>query len=505
MDFEYIIVQAGGKGTRLEYLTANRPKALVPINNLPMIFHLFRCYPDKKFIIIGDYHFDVFERYLNTFATVSFEMVNGTGHKGTCAGMQEALGHIPEQSSFMVIWSDLVLSEPLDCGDLPQGNYIGLSQTFPCRWRYEEDIFEEIPSSSTGVAGLFLFQHKEGLQSLPIQGELVRWFGTQSLGFTPFPLVQTVEYGLLEEYEKLEQPNCRPFNKMTFSQDRVVKEAIDPQGEDLAKRELLWYEKAKEYGFTATPTLYSSSPLTLEYLPLGAVHQAKDLSPAEKSTLLTKIVTSLQQLHQLGTCPFEENSYHHAYLGKTWERLKQVEDLIPFAKDKTILINGKTCRNIFYHWNQLESLLLQEKPEEFHLIHGDCTFSNILLKTSDTGALEPAFIDPRGYFGHTELFGDASYDWGKLYYSIVGNYDAFNLKKFRLSIQEEVTLDIESNGWESLEQEFFQLLKGEVSPLHLKTIHGIIWLSLTTYAWQDYDSVCAAFYQGLYYLEDCLP
>lgn len=45
---EYIIVQAGGKGTRMEHLTANKPKALVPVNNLPMLFHLFRKYPDKK-------------------------------------------------------------------------------------------------------------------------------------------------------------------------------------------------------------------------------------------------------------------------------------------------------------------------------------------------------------------------------------------------------------------------------------------------------------------------
>lgn len=38
MSLNYIIVQAGGKGTRMESLTANKPKALVPIDNLPMIF-----------------------------------------------------------------------------------------------------------------------------------------------------------------------------------------------------------------------------------------------------------------------------------------------------------------------------------------------------------------------------------------------------------------------------------------------------------------------------------
>ena len=44
MKTDYIIIQAGGLGTRLEHLTRNRPKAIVPVNNLPIIFHLFQKY-----------------------------------------------------------------------------------------------------------------------------------------------------------------------------------------------------------------------------------------------------------------------------------------------------------------------------------------------------------------------------------------------------------------------------------------------------------------------------
>ena len=113
------------------------------------------------------------------------------------------------------------------------------------------------------------------------------------------------------------------------------------------------------------------------------------------------------------------------------------------------------------------------------------------------------FIDPRGYFGFTELYGDVRYDWAKLYYSIAGNYDRFNLKDFRLGIGADgVTLEIASNHWEDMEQDFFTLTGAD--PMEIKLLHAIIWLSLTTYAWQDYDSVCGAFYNGLYYLEDLL-
>ena len=115
----------------------------------------------------------------------------------------------------------------------------------------------------------------------------------------------------------------------------------------------------------------------------------------------------------------------------------------------------------------------------------------------------PVLIDPRGYFGFTECYGDIRYDWAKLYYSIAGNYDQFNLKNFRLEIGEkEVSLQIDSNYWEDMEHDFFEMTGAD--EYEIKLLHAVIWLSLTTYAWQDYDSICGAFYNGLYYLEDVL-
>ena len=83
MKMDYIIVQAGGKGTRMESLTRNKPKALVPVNNLPMIFHLFKQFPDKKFIVIGDYKYDVLKKYLAAFSgDYDISLVCATGKNG---------------------------------------------------------------------------------------------------------------------------------------------------------------------------------------------------------------------------------------------------------------------------------------------------------------------------------------------------------------------------------------------------------------------------------------
>ena len=495
---DYIIVQAGGKGSRMQGLTKNKPKALVPVNNLPMIFHLFRLYPDKHFVVIGDYKYDVLDHYLKAFATVDYRMVRGTGHTGTCAGLSQALEYIPENERFMLIWCDLILPQDYAFPET-EGNVIGISKDFPCRWMYENGKFEEQRREEHGVAGHFIFRDKSVLDGVPEDGEFVRWLSERNLPFEEQPLYKTKEYGLYSEWEKLPKMRCRPFNRISIQGDRIVKEGIDEQGRKLAKREIAWYQKLQGERFAAIPRIYSYEPLTMELVDGKNIYEYTYLSKEQKKDALRKIVECLKSVHALESAPYDEGSYRDAYLGKTYDRLKKVRDLVPFANDPTVTVNGKKCRNIFYHQDEVERMVMQYQPMEFVLLHGDCTFSNTMLR-DDT---DPVLIDPRGYFGKTEFYGDAAYDWVKLYYSLVSNYDQFNLKRFSLDIGEnDVKLEIASNHWEDMEDEFFDLLEGEVTRRQMKALLAIIWLSLTTYAWEDYDSICGAFYNGLYYLEE---
>lgn len=499
-DLNYIIVQAGGKGTRMQILTKNKPKALVPVSNLPMIFHLFKKYPDKRFVVIGDYKYDVLKRYLHEFADVDYKMICAAGHEGTCAGLQEALSLVPDHKRFMLIWCDLILPDDYE---IPESgsNIIGISKDFSCRWMWKDGMFKEERSQEYGVAGFFIFKDKSVVADVPKDGEFVRWLRDSGVKFTEQPLYRTKEYGLYSEWDKLPKMRCRPFNKLTIEGDKIIKEGIDDQGQKLAAREAAWYKKLKARSFDEIPTIYSYDPLFMERIDGKNIYEYTYLSGEEKKYVLEKIVGCLRKVHSLESAPYDEISYRDAYLDKTYDRLKKVRDLVPFANNLTVTINGKVCRNIFYHREEVEKLVMQYAPRKFVLLHGDCTFSNIMLR-HDT---DPVLIDPRGYFGKTEFYGDAAYDWVKLYYSLFSNYDQFNLKHFSLDIGEnEVKLDIGSNNWEDMEEYFFELLEGEVTRRQTKLLLAIIWLSLTTYAWEDYDSICGAFYNGLYYLEEAL-
>lgn len=496
MEVDYIIVQAGGKGTRLEYLTANKPKALVPVENLPMLFHLFRKFPDKRFIVIADYKREVMREYLSCFADVKYQVVDASG-TGTCSGVRQAIDLIPDGKPFMLTWSDLILPDDFRLPEA-EGCYLGISETFECRWSYQDDVFVEKRSREHGVAGLFIFPDKSFLVDVPESGELVRWMQGCGIGFSRLGLTGAKEFGLLSEYKMLAREKCRPFNKMTVEGDILVKEGIDEQGKKLARLESDWYEAARAKGVKLIPKIHSTNPIRMEFIEGQNVYECT-LSYTEKKNVLRQLVNALAELHELERVPADTFSLKEAYYNKTMHRLRSIRELVPLADRKTIVVNDRECRNVFFHKRELEKRLERIPCDFFAFIHGDCTFSNMMLRNSG----EPVLIDPRGYFGFSKIYGDPQYDWAKVYYSLKGNYDRFNLKDFRLSIEEKkVDLRIDSNYWEDMEEDFFEM--SGVDPDTIKLLHAVIWLSLTTYAWQDYDSICGAFYNGLYHLEEVL-
>ncbi len=517
---DYIIIQAGGKGTRLGYLTKNKPKALTPVENLPMIFHLFRKYPDKRFVIIADYKKDVLHKYLESFAEIKYYVVDASG-TGTCGGVKQAIDLIPDDKAFMLVWSDLILPDGFKLPEeYDQNNdenikndYVGISGSFSCRWKYEKGEFAEERSTEHGVAGFFLFRNKSVIADMPESGELVRWMRDKKLIFDEVSLAGTREFGLLEEYEKLGITKTRPFNRITVDGDILTKEPVDDQGRKLAKRESAWYRIAKDKEIKGLPLVYETSPaIKMEYIKGRNIYDC-NYGYEDKKRILTSLIDTLKSLHESESTAADSFSMREAYYNKTMQRLSKIQYLVPYAMEKNIRINGRDCRNVFYYRDELEKALDKLRCEKFKFIHGDCTFSNLMIR--DNG--DPVLIDPRGYFGFTEIFGDEQYDWAKLYYSIVGNYDRFNLKRFSLDIkghsvvdgkvidelnEGDVKLVIESNGWEDMEKDFFELTGADKN--EIKLLHAVIWLSLTTYAWQDYDSICGSFYNGLYYLEEVL-
>lgn len=491
-----IIIQAGGKGTRLEGLTRNKPKCLVPVNNLPIIFYAFKKFKDAEFFIIADYKVEILEKYLDAFGKDYNYKIIKTDKKGTASGVKEAMSFFNDDESFMILWCDLILSEKFD---IPQasGNYIGISKDFECRWSYVDNKFIKEPSKEDGVAGLFVFEDKKALTNIPEEGALVAWLQMQDIKFNRLDLTGAKEIGTLISYEDNNEttPRCRPFNKIEFNNDIIIKTGINKQGQDIAKDEIAWYKFVKDLGYENIPEIYEYEPLKMKRVQGKNIFEYDCLTKTQKEEILANIIEALKKLHDLVPAqPALIEDTKENYIIKTFERLSKIEKLVPFADKEFIKINKQYYKNIFFCKESFVKSVEKLMPTEFKLIHGDCTFSNLMFDTFDRKTI---LIDPRGYFGKTKLFGDVDYDWAKLYYSIKGNYDQFNMKKFALDIKDnEVELTIKPNNWEDMAEFFFDSLP-EVNKQKIKLLHSIIWLSLTTYAWEDYDSICGAFYNGI--------
>lgn len=498
-----IIIQAGGKGTRLEGLTRNKPKCIVPVNNLPIIFYAFKKFKDAEFTIIADYKTDVLEKYLSAFANEYNYKIIKAKKKGTISGIKEAVSSYSDDEPFMIIWCDLILSEDFKIPE-QKGNYIGISKDFECRWSYVNNKFEKIPSKENGVAGLFIFENKKLLKDIEEEGALVGWLEKQNINFDRLDLYGSKEIGTLLSYSDNNDsaPRCRPFNSMEFDGDIIIKRGINEQGKKIAVDEIAWYKHVKKLGFENIPEIYEYEPLIMKKVRGKNIWEYDCLTPSQKREILRKLIEALKQLHNLEPAqPVNIQDVEDNFLNKTFDRLKKVEKLVPFADKEFIKINGSYYKNVFFNKQELSDAVRKVYPSEFRLIHGDCTFSNMMFDTFDMKAV---LIDPRGYFGKTKLYGDVDYDWAKLYYSLKGEYDQFNRKKFTLDIKEnEVEFAVKPNNWADMEEFFFDCLPN-VSKYKIKLLHAIIWLSLTTYAWEDYDSICGAFYNGVVKLGEVL-
>lgn len=501
---DHVIIQAGGKGTRLEHYTWNKPKCLAPVDGKPLIYHTFDTFPAAKFLIIVDYKRDVISRFLSVFRPdVDFELVAVEGGAGTVSGIREAAALAPDDATTIVVWCDLWFTRPPVLAPSDRV-VVGTTDSFPCRWSVAADgDLVERRSDTDGVIGFFAFPRADMLRAVPSSGEFVAWLGDSSLPYTSRKFTQVKEIGTIDALtEQWSASNhARFFNSVEIQCDRVIKQAKLPAYQALLDGEIAWYHKAADLGFRNMPRLLSQAPLTLERIHGRHPFELRE-NTRGRAAILGRIMDRLDGMHALAAGPASRATALEVYEAKTWQRLENIQALIPdLSAHESFTINGVLCRNILHekHRGELSRIIASIIPGHFVFAHGDPTFSNIIM--GEDG--EPYFIDPRGKFGSSWFMGDPNYDWAKLYYSVVGDYDNFNRRRFILEINDnDVVIQIQSGGWSHLKGLLHERMPHRLNAIRI--LHGLIWLALSGYVCDDYDSILASFFNGLLTLEDAV-
>jgi dTDP-glucose pyrophosphorylase len=219
--------------------------------------------------------------------------------------------------------------------------------------------------------------------------------------------------------------------------------------------------------------------------------------------LLDVLVNRFRE-HEYPTTP---ELVRRMYIDKIFDRLETVTN--PLVRrladlDGVVTVNGQTLHGLAFHREALSRAVDELADTAIgSVIHGDLCFSNVLYDLQ-SGVCK--FIDPRGSFGNSGIYGDLRYDVAKICHSAVGNYDFIVADLFDLVDRgDEIDFVIRSRRdhvavGQVFEEVFFQ----DFSRQEILLTTASIFLSLPAMHYDHELRQSALFIRGLQLLEECL-
>jgi hypothetical protein len=224
------------------------------------------------------------------------------------------------------------------------------------------------------------------------------------------------------------------FNDLFIINNIIIKKSKSEYGNFKLDKEKRFYQylintridfpvpEIYEFGINYYKMNYLSN-----YFPLYT--QFTNFSNNKKMVILNKIMSELNKLHSNTSKLITQNEFRELLIDETNTKIKkrytEIIDIIDNYKfiekvnnikilsfDKIV---EKIQDKIYNYINTLDTYKLT-------VIHGDCQFNNILYNP-DTDEIK--FIDPRGYFGDSDLYGIPEYDIAKVKFALSG-YDIFD-------------------------------------------------------------------------------
>ena len=232
------------------------------------------------------------------------------------------------------------------------------------------------------------------------------------------------------------------FNELIIYDNKILKKSINSYGNEKIENEIFFYEhflnvaKNNHDIIHLIPkinklNLFEHS-IEMEYLsnykPLYLVFSS--LNDEAKNHIIAIILKKLDDMHKtrinINKTQFK-NDLEIETLEKIKIRLSKVLNIVnrkPYCNVKHVNNFKIFSLNKIYQIiqkNIIEYLNSSELSYEYGMIHGDCQFNNILINQNN----EMKFIDPRGYYGNSSIYGLIEYDIAKLCFALSG-YDIFD-------------------------------------------------------------------------------
>jgi len=226
------------------------------------------------------------------------------------------------------------------------------------------------------------------------------------------------------------------FNDLVIDDNYVIKKGKNEKGNNKINKEILFYNYINNNNIDfSIPCIVNTSNgyIKMEYL--------------KNTTILTEIINTnnWKQYIRLFLTNINKLHSHTKQIDKTQmikDVLYEIETKLISRYDpnklllqdinyvNSVPING----NLEYYINKIKQQILPliKNIDVYSLIHGDTHLNNILANQE-----QMYFIDPRGIFGETLLFGLKEYDYAKFLFGLSGYSKFDNMNINNLDIENE--------------------------------------------------------------------
>lgn len=511
-----VLIPSAGLGSRLGEFSKNLNKALVSVDNKPVISHVIEKFPKHIEIIIALGHKgQQLKQYLNlahsdrNIIFVEIENYQGEG-SGLGLTILKCKKHL--QCPFIFIPNDTIILEPIP---EPNNNWVGFSDSKTCNQyrtlKIDKNYFVKSIHEKTellthdnkpyiGLAGIrdyknFWKHMKDGKNygsirigesyaiksmidsGVEIKAKQFTWFDTGNIS------------SLKTAKEKIKSKNSpeileKSNEAIWFVNNRVIK---------YNKEESFISERVKRAkllkGFVPEITSCSKNMYSYQMLTGQVVSKSSNKTIFENLIKYLEAFWVPRSLSDLERKQFNKIC-DQFYREKTLKRVKLYFDRFS-EQDEEEVINGASIPPLSEIFKTVPWPLLSEGVAT--RMHGDLHFENILL--SESG--EYYLLDWRQNFGGLLEYGDLYYDLAKLLHGLIVSHELVNKNMFSVDKNDNIINYnlLRKHSLVENEKQFFNYIqKKNLDPYKVRLLTSIIFLNIAPLHHYPYSKML--FYLG---------
>lgn len=227
------------------------------------------------------------------------------------------------------------------------------------------------------------------------------------------------------------------FNDFIIKDNIIIKKFKNELGKYKINNEINFYKfiNEKKINFNMPKLIeYDDGELKIEYIK-NSKNLVNVINNNNVTYIINKIIYSLNYIHNINKNVYNNiilDDIKNEIIEKNIKRYNEYD----WNNDKLLYqikyVNNIEIKNIEYYLNKIYKrlIILLKNRNKYNLIHGDTHLGNILIDDNEN----LYFIDPRGYFGNSKLYGLKEYDYAKLLFGLSGYsyFDTININNLEI-------------------------------------------------------------------------